>query len=151
MKKIISISIIFLIFIGSIDAQKDFNEFYKAYKDKEGITSININGLMNSMLKDGDNDELIKKTQSLKIITADDPNDGMIKDLEKYFPETVYPLLMVVKEGNETVKIIAKQNEKIVEEILFIINEPNSLTVLCMKGNYNLEDALEMGNSVNFH
>ena len=155
MTKIISISLMFLIFLGSIDAQneKGFNQFYKAYKNKEGVTSIHINSLMKSMLKDGDKnaDELIKKTKSLKIITADGPNEEMIKDLENYFPKNIYPLLMMVKEGNETISIIAKQNEKTIEEILFIIKEPNSLTVLCMKGNYNLEDALEMGNSVNFH
>lgn len=156
MKKIISISLIFMIFLGNILAQndkKDFSQFYKAYKDKEGVTSIHINSIMKSMLKSGDKnaDELMKKTKSMKIITADDPAEGMIKDLENYFPESLYPLLMLVKEGNETVSVKAKQNEKTVEEILFIIKEPNSLTVLCMKGNYNLEDALEMGNSVNFH
>ncbi len=156
MKKIISISIIFMIFLGSINAQNDekgFNQFYKAYKDKEGVTSIHINSLMKSLLKDGDknSDELIKKTKSLKILTTDGPNEEMTKDLENYFPKNMYPLLMMVKEGNETVSILAKQNEKTVEEILFIIKEPDSLTVLCMKGNYNLEDALDMGNSMNFH
>ncbi len=81
MTKIISISLIFLIFLGSIDAQnneKGFNQFYKAYKDKEGVTSIHINSIMKSMLKDGDKnaDELIKKTKSMKILTADDPAEG---------------------------------------------------------------------------
>jgi len=153
MKKVISISILFMICIGSINAQKDFNEFYKAYKDKKGVTTINMNGLMKSILTDGDKDadELIKKTESLKIITTDGPHEEMIKDLENYFPKNMYPLLMEVKEGNETVSVIAKQTEKIIEEILFIIKEPTSLTVLCMNGKYSLEDALEMGNSVNFH
>ena len=111
-----------MICIGSINAQKDFNEFYKAYKDKKGVTTINMNGLMKSILTDGDKDadELIKKTESLKIITTDGPHEEMMKDLENYFPKNMYPLLMEVKEGNETVSVIAKQTEKIIEEILFI-------------------------------
>lgn len=154
MRKLISISILFVFFFGSIVAQdnkKDFKQFYKSYKDKEGVTSISIPSVLKSFLKDEFNeaDDIVKKTKSLKILTTENPDKKMISDLDVYFPEDRYPLLMLVKDGEESVSVVAKANADTFEEILFIIKEPSSLTVMCMKGKYDLDDAMDIGNNIN--
>jgi hypothetical protein len=150
------ISIIFILsflLAGSLNAQdyKSFKDFYKSNKDREGITSLKLPlSCVKSFIEtdDDETDEILKKTKSVSIITADFKDEKLIKDLKNNLPGDLYKLLMVVKEGKETVSVKAKQTDKKVEEILLIVEEADSFTVLCVEGDYDIKDAVEFGNSV---
>ena len=128
MKKISVILALLLFAIPFYAQNKAIHELFDKYSDKEGFTSVNINGglltLATWMEDDKDAKDMLKDLNHVRILTMEDhstTNVNFYKELIASIPVKDYQELMTVKEKDQDVKFLVKQSDGYINELLMIV------------------------------
>jgi hypothetical protein len=154
MKKVIFICLMALV-PSILDAQDIVSKLINEYKGTEGITTVEINkNLFNIFSTNDSNDDelnyLSNNINSIRIITNED-NKAVINFYDfimKSIDPKIYKELVRVKEGKQDVKILAKDNDGKISELLIITNEDDESAVVSILGNIDIMKMKGLGNSI---
>ncbi len=138
-----------------LDAQDIVSKLINEYKGTEGITTVEINkNLFNIFSTNDSNDDelnyLSNNINSIRIITNED-NKAVINFYDfimKSIDPKIYKELVRVKEGKQDVKILAKDNDGKISELLIITNEDDESAVVSILGNIDIMKMKGLGNSI---
>lgn len=148
-----TVSLFVLLVIMSIPGNsqnKSIDDIFKKFDGKNGITTVNISkDLMNlaAQMDSADNKakNLFAQISGLKILTFEKalPEDkaafeSMVKDL----PLNDYKELMVVREKDQNVKMLLKENNGRITEFLLLVTGGNEPVLISIGGNI---DPKELG------
>lgn len=148
MKKII-LSLFLVGCIATLSAQSAVDKVFNKYAGKDGYTTVVINSYMFKFLanietNDPEYESFKKATsgiESIRILTQDgsgSPGFGM--ELLAELPRKDYEELMTVKESDEEVVFLIKEeNGKISEFLLVVSSENDDDALIVIKGNIDLE------------
>lgn len=125
---------------------------FNQYAEQKGFTTVNISTGIFSMLAENDQDaELLKKIDSIKILSVDDPVKTKIdfrKDLISQLPRDQYKELMIVKEKNQEVIMLVKQSGQVITEFLMVVGgEDNAL--IKIQGLFDTDTLRKLGQTAN--
>ncbi len=133
-------------------SKNDFSDFYNTHEDDIGIITFSLPiGLANAFIADDDAEakDAFAKVSNMKFFICEKDNGYYEKKIKKYMPEGTYHDLMVVKNGKESVSFKMKEPTKGKKrEVVLIITEPESFVAISFVGNFTLNDAKEMANSI---
>jgi hypothetical protein len=148
MKKLIIISVI-AVLACTISAQSAVDKVFNKYAGKDGYTTVAINSFMFKFLSnietnDPEYEEFKKATsgiESIRILTqSGDGSVGFGKELIENLPRKEYEELMVVKEVDEEVVFLVKEEDgKITEFLLVVSGDDGDDALIVITGNIDLE------------
>lgn len=140
---------LFIVFCTvSLYGQKDpLDDFFNNYSDREGYTSVMINGNFFGFLRNLDDDEdlsgLDRKVTSIRIVSTKGDryarDTDFMSELRPVIRRGRYEELMTVKEHDSDFSIMVRANGDIIREVLIIASGDNE-AVIHIRGNFTRED-----------
>jgi hypothetical protein len=141
-------------------AQQDpVNTLFEKYAGKEGFTTVHLTGdLLKLAAKIDQEDQDMKflsKITEIKVL-AQECMEGQPSDLNFYdeiwpgIDKSAYKELLVVKEKDKDVKMVARENGDIISEFLIIVSGLNENVLVQIKGNLNLKEMDQLSDSFDF-
>lgn len=151
--KTILLSILLLAGIGTYGQEnRDYSTFYKTHRGTEGIVTFSLPPGLIQLVIDGEDEEklrdLLDKTDKISFLISENGGHDLKESFVKHVPEKIYKDIMIIRDGSSTIAFKAKENHQRIEEIIMAVDEANSLTVMCWKGNFTMEDAKRFTKSI---
>jgi len=162
MKKIITSLLIAVtsIYGTIVMAQQDpVNSLFEKYAGKEGFTTVHVTGdllKMAAKIDPEDKDmEFLSRLTEIKVL-AQECKEGQPSGLNFYaeiwpvIDKSAYKELLIVKEKDQDVKMLARENGDIISEVLIIVSGVNENVLVQIKGNLNLHELDQLSDSFDF-
>lgn len=144
----------------SIFAQKNpVDRLFDKYGGKDGFTTVYISGKMFSLISDiQDEDDELKESmsniESIKILTTED--DSLVNPEINFYNEVIkdlevdeYEELMIVKEKNQDVKFLVKEENGKIVELLLLVGGKGNNAMISIRGLIDLESISQISKSIN--
>ena len=131
-------------------AQSSADRIFEKYAGKEGLTTVVVNKGMFKMLSKIDEEDEDLQTlaaiESVKILVVEE--DGVLEGVNFYdevmedLNTAEYEELMTVKESDQDVKILVKEKEGIIEELLVLTggSKSDDNAIIIIRGRIPLKD-----------
>ena len=152
MQKIIfSLLIIFISVNLYAQDEKNFKSFYKTYKKEKSIIGITAPIGIARFFIDKDEKELrniIKKGKKVRILIFDTVANNFKNEINAYLPTDKYQKFMSVKDKSSTIKLLVKDNSDYITELIFLIQDGNSLVAMGIYGKFSYDDLKEFSSSI---
>lgn len=158
MKKLIIIALI-SVFGMQIQAQEQedaISKFFSQYSNDEKFTNIYISKKMFSLFSDipvDENEQEVKEAisqlEGLRILSSDDV-DGikLYNEAFKILNGKDFEELMVIRDGEQQLKFLIKENKGKITELLMLSGEDKSFFILSMIGNIDLEQISKLSKTM---
>jgi len=152
MKKIISISLMLLIPVIILAQNPAVDKLFNKYQGKDGFTTVLINKEIFKLISSTEKeetvlDEPLDKITGIKILTQE--NDSVMEGLNFYeelkadLDFSDYKELVVVKEKDQDVWIVARENNGRMAELLIIVGGEDNVLVW-IAGDFTFEELAEL-------
>ena len=152
MKKIFLLTSALLLPLIIMGQNVAVDQLFNKYQGKEGFTTVFVNKDVFKMISkseevENDMNETMEKISGIKILAQEDAEItgdlNFYDELKKNMDFNKYKELVVVKEKDQDVWIIAReQNERIAELLVIVGGEENVL--VWIEGNFTFEDLSEL-------
>ena len=162
MKKIIAGLLIAVTSIYStvVIAQQDpVNSLFEKYAGKEGFTTVHLTGdllkLAAKMDSEDKNMNFLSQITEINVL-AQEGIEGQSSGLNFHseiwpgLDKSAYKELLIVKEKDQDVKMLARENGDIISEFLIIVSGLNENVLVQVKGNMNLKELDHLSDSFDF-
>ncbi len=149
-KIILSLSIIFISMNLSAQDEKNFKSFYKTYKKEKSIIGITAPISIARFFIDRDEKELrniVKKGKKVRILIFDEVADNFKDDIKSHLPSKIYQKFMTIKDEGSTIKLLVKDNSDYISELIFLIQDKNSLVAMGIYGEFSYDDLKKLSDS----
>jgi hypothetical protein len=138
-----------------ISAQDPVNDVFDQYAGKEGFTTVNITGELFKMLVEMDKsckhqNNLSTQINEIKILAQEEGFNSDANFHELIFNKinrNAYKELLTVRESNEKVNILAKEEQGIITEFLLIVSGDENV-LISIKGKILLNELDDLAESV---
>jgi hypothetical protein len=160
MKKIL-IFIALAVIAVRLNSQSPVDKLFDKYSGTEGFTTVYITKYMFDLFRDMENnegdkemEEVISRLNSIKILATDDDPDtktsiNLYDEVLKILPKSEYKELMVIKEKNENVMFLVKEENKKVTELLLLVGSPDENAVISIQGDIDMKNISRIAKSMN--
>jgi Domain of unknown function (DUF4252) len=143
----------------SANAQNDaIVKFFQKHYEDERFTVVYVSPKMFSMIAKIETDdeewqsvrEVIKELGGLRILTSDSIDNGMelYQDALSRIPQPEYEELLTVRDGQEHVRFWIKESGDVITELLLLVSEPTSFTMLSFTGRIDLAKISKLANKL---
>lgn len=157
----IKILAICLLFISGLSySQSPVDKLFDKYAGKDGFTTVYITQYMFEMFKnvntsDKEFDDLVKNLKSIRILSVEDKkaipaNTNFFKEIMKDLPLDQYKELMVVKEKDQEVKFLIKENQGRISELLLVSGGKDN-ALICIQGNIDMKSLAKLSKNLNIN
>lgn len=142
-------------------SQSPVDKVFDKYSGKDGFTTVYITQYMFEMFKnvntsDKEFDDLVKNLKSIRILTVEDKKavpvgTNFYKEIMKELPAQDYKELMVVKEKDQELKFLIKENMGKISELLLIIGGKNDNALICIQGSIDMKSLSKLSKNLNIN
>jgi len=148
MKRIILGGVLIMFTLLAMAQNSAVDKVFDKYSGKEGYTTVYISSFMFNMLNslesdDPDYNEFKKATagiRSIKILTQDGgDSEAFGAELLKMLPRSEYQEMMVVKDQDEDVLFLAREEGGKITEFLLIVSGSGEDALIAIQGDIDLE------------
>ena len=148
MKRIILGGILILITLTAFTQKSAVDKVFDKYNGKDGYTTVYISSFMFNLLNslevdDPEYNDFKKATSgisSIKILTQDGSGSASFgKELLSMLPRSEYKEMMVVKDKEEEVQFLARENGGKITEFLLIVSGGGEDALIAIQGDIDLE------------
>ena len=155
MKKYLLIALITLLGIQNTSAQKNFDSFYHAYKNYDGMESFELStSLFRFFINDEnreDIDELTNKVHRVNFLIGDSIDIDLTSVLKKHLPSKRYKDLMKIQDGESTIEFKALEKKGRIKEIVIAILDEESIFAMSITGDFKKSEAKSLAKSINLN
>ena len=154
MKKIIAISVMFLMAVGAF--AQEGKRLYNKYSDQEGATAVYISPTMFKLMgqlpdinvetADGKKMDMAPLVRSfsgfymLRFEKKSTASAELYKEVTAMVNKGSFELLMEVKDGGSTIRMYTMGDEKVVNSFVCIVNEEDEMMFFSLEGSMNRSD-----------
>lgn len=158
MKRTILGWVLMMFTLTAFTQQSAVDKVFDKYSGKEGYTTVYISSfmfnLLNSLEADDPEYNKFKKATSgitsIKILTQDGRGSASFgKELLSMLPRSEYKELMVVKDQEEEVLFLAKENGGRISEFLLIVSGGGEDALIVIQGDIDLESISSIASGLN--
>jgi len=148
MKRIIIGGMLIMLTLFTMGQNSAVDKVFDKYSGKEGYTTVSISSFMFNMLNsletdDPEFEECKKATagiQSIKILTQDGgDSEAFGAELLEMLPRSEYKEMMVVKDQDEDVLFLAREQDGKITEFLLIVSGGGEDALIAIQGDIDLE------------
>ena len=148
MKRIIIGGMLIMLTLFTMGQNSAVDKVFDKYSGKEGYTTVSISSFMFNMLNsletdDPEFEEFKKATagiQSIKILTQDGgDSEAFGAELLEMLPRSEYKEMMVVKDQDEDVLFLAREENGKITEFLLIVSGGGEDALIAIQGDIDLE------------
>jgi hypothetical protein len=148
MKRISLTGLLVLMGLALYGQQSAVDKVFDKYAGKDGYTTVYISSFMFNMLNslesdDPDYQEFKKATagiNSIKILTQDSgDSENFGRELLDQLPRAEYQEMMKVKDGEEEILFLARENGGRITEFLLIVSGGSDDVLIAITGDIDLE------------
>jgi hypothetical protein len=148
MKRIIIGGMLIMLTLFTMGQNSAVDKIFDKYSGKEGYTTVSISSFMFNMLNsletdDPEFEEFKKATagiQSIKILTQDGgDSEAFGAELLEMLPRSEYKEMMVVKDQDEDVLFLAREQDGKITEFLLIVSGGGEDALIAIQGDIDLE------------
>jgi hypothetical protein len=141
----------------AVIAQSPVDKIFNKYAGKDGYTTVEINSMMFKLMSnietnDPEYEDFKKATsgiESIRILAQDNGGANFARELLDILPREKYEEMMVVKESDEEVVFLAREEGGIVTEFLLIVDgKGNDDALIVFKGNIDLESIASLSGAM---
>jgi hypothetical protein len=159
MKKVLFALLFTVAYAVSMSAQNDaIVRFFNKYNEDERFTVVYVSPKMFQMIAKVETDdpewektrEVIRDLGGLRVLTTDsiDNADVMYKDALARIPQNEYEVLLTVRDGQEHVHFWIKESNNVITELLLLVSEPSSFTMLSFTGRIDLQKISQLAKTL---
>lgn len=158
MKKLMLKMILFLLPVALLAQNSAVDKLFEKYSGMEGYTSVVISSKMFSLFSemetsDEDFDKLVHGLTSIKILATDDEFEGQgkvnfYKEIIQELPLDKYEELMVVKEKDQDVKFLIREDGGEIVELLLIVGGKEDNALISIQGVIDLKSISKLSKSM---
>jgi hypothetical protein len=141
-------------------AQRDpVNSLFEKYAGKEGFTTVHLTGDLLKLAAKMDSEDkdmnILSQITEIKVL-AQEGVEGQSSGLNFHseiwpgLDKSAYKELLIVKEKDQDVKMLARENGDIISEFLIIVSGLNENVLVQIKGNMNLNEINQLSDSFDF-
>lgn len=149
MKKLVFIVVFFV--PGFLMADNDkgvLSSFFQKYGDNQEFTYVNLTPKLFEMFATMDSEEdegminLIKSFTSVQLLSADSTgkSNAYYKEVQNLIDGNMFDELAVIRDGDENVKILVKEANSKISELLVVVSGSHNFVLVDMVGNIDLKD-----------
>jgi hypothetical protein len=152
-----------MLFVAStLTGQNASDQLFEKYSGQDGFTSVHITQYMFQLFADLDTDEelsefmeLASSIDRIKILTGEgdslNPTRGSVlyKDAMKMLPIKEYQELMEVRDGDQTVHMLIKEEGKTISEFLMLVFEEEETAIISITGRIDLNQLARLSKQMN--
>jgi len=148
MKRILTGGMLIMFTLLAMGQTSAVDKVFDKYSGKDGYTTVFISSFMFNMLNslesdDPEFDEFKKATagiKSIKILTQDGgDSEAFGKELLEMLPRSEYQEMMVVKDQDEDVLFLAREEDGKITEFLLIVSGGGDDALIAIQGDIDLE------------
>jgi hypothetical protein len=158
MKKVLLKLVMFLLPVAMMAQNSAVDRLFEKYSGKEGYTSVVISSKMFSMFSemgtsDEDFDNLVRGLTGIKILATDDGYEGkgrvnFYKEIIDELPLDKYEELMVVREKDQDVKFLIREEGDVIVELLLIVGGSEDNALISIQGIIDLKTISKLSQSM---
>ncbi len=127
------------------------DDFFSKYSNRDGYTSVVINGSLLNFLGDSDNTDRhgnpLSKVTSIRLVVRDKAatpaSESIVSEIRGVIRRGRYDELMSVRDDGADIRFVARMNRDIVNELLLIIDGEKE-AVIQLEGNLTREEASQL-------
>jgi hypothetical protein len=148
MKRIVFGGMLMMFTLSALGQKSAVDKVFDKYSGKEGYTTVYISSYMFNLLSNLESDdpeynEFKKATsgiRSIKILTQDGGNsESFGKELIAMLPRSEYKEMMVVKDQEEEVLFLAREEGDKIVEFLLIVSGGGDDALIAIQGDIDME------------
>ncbi len=149
MRKLVFI-VLFLVpgFLLADNDKGALSSFFQKYNDNQEFTYVNFTPKLFEMFaamepeEDEDMLNLIKSFTSVQILAADSTikSGSYYNEVQNLIKSNVFDELAVIKDGDNNVKILVKEANSKISELLVVVSGSHKFVLVDMVGNIDLKD-----------
>jgi hypothetical protein len=147
MKRMVIALFITFCTVSLFSQENSLDDFFNSYADREGFTSVIINGNIFGFLNNLDDDEdfsgLDRKVTSIRIVSTKEDRyareTDFMAELKPIIKRGRYEELMTVKDHDSNFSVMVKGSGDIIREVLIIASGENE-AVIQIRGTLTRED-----------
>ena len=133
----------------AVNAQSNvIDNFIEKYRNTEAVTHFNLSGnLLNVIMENADEEgerNFMSRLDALRVITIEDRSavaEDDLSALRQGIQANNYEELIRVRDGKDLVYIYMLENrDKVIEELVILVEEPEEVTVVSLSGAMHYED-----------
>ena len=146
---------------AATDAQTVADKIFDKYSGTEGFTTVYITKYMFDLFrnagdgseKDDDMAKVLSNLTGIKILAADDDPEtpisvNLYQEVMKQLPVSQYKELMVIKEKDQDVKFLVREDKGKVVELLMLVGGNNESVMICIQGIIDMKNIGRLANSM---
>ena len=140
-------------------AQSAADELFEKYSGKEGYTTVYISKYMfdlfsNIEATDPDAKEMhdvMSRLTGIKIISSEkkDESINFLKEMNKKIASGGYKELMVIKEENQDVKFLVRDNDGKISELLLVVSGDGDNVLISIQGDIDMKNISKLAKAMN--
>ena len=145
MKTILSVMIAVALSLNAA-AGDDFDKLFSKYAASDGITSVNLTEsiirIASNFLNEEDKDakDLLRDIESVKLLTSEGVSmDKLAADAKALLKAGDYEDLIRVNEEDEYVRIMVKEDNDIIRDIIVFVESPDEVVFINVTGGIDPE------------
>ena len=154
MKKIIAISVMFLMAVGAF--AQEGKRLYNKYSDQEGATAVYISPTMFKLMgqlpdinvetadgKKMDMAPIVRSFSGFYMLSFEKKSAAsaeLYKEVTAMVNKGSFELLMEVKDSGSTIRMYTMGDEKVVNSFVCIVNEEDGMMFFSLEGSMNRSD-----------
>lgn len=157
--KQLSFLVVFLSVLTTARSQSPVDEVFDKYAGKEGYTTVIISKYMFDLFKNIDADdpeakemnELISNLTGIKILASEKKDEGgsFLKDVKKKISSADYKELMTIKEEDQDVQFLVRENGGKVIELLMVAGGNGDNVLISIQGNIDMKNISKLAKAMN--
>lgn len=155
MKRLIVSILILGTSLIAVSQNSPIDKFFDKYSGKEGYTSVFISKYMFNMFssidpEDKELQQIFSGLSSIKILATQTPAIGINfhKEVMKELQEKDYKELMIIKEKDQDIKFMVKENQGKIVELLLISGGKDNVLISIQGENINLKNISNLSKSM---
>ena len=127
-------------------------QFFDTYGDNENYTLIDIKGSLLNMMSDKKDPNKVRKVTGFQLLSAPKGMGGLRASAVEGFAQKIrresFEDLMTIRDKDTFINFMMQERNGFVKELIMVINEPDSFTIMSLRGNIPLEELEDLGDDI---
>ena len=139
-------------------AQSPADDLFDKYAGKEGFTTVYISKYMFDLFSNFESTdpeaeemaEVVRNLTGIKILASEKPDESInfLKEIKKKISTDGYKELMIVKEENQDVQFLVRENEGKISELLLIVSGEGENVLMSIQGNIDMKNISKLARAL---
>ncbi len=159
-KALILMLLTFMITVSAMSQKDPVDRIFDKYSGKEGFTTVYISSKMFSLFAEIDPDDqelqdMMNGLKSIRILASDDDEESgggginFYKEVMKDLAVEKYEELMVIKDGNQDLKFLIREEDGKIVELLLVGGGDGDNVLISIRGIIDMKNIGKIGKALN--